>query len=117
VFDWDGFLALAEELAARPQDEAARRSAISRAYYATFHAGREYLLRAGIPVHRGHFAHLQVKDELRKRSEKIADEVERLQSWRKEADYDDPCTFDIEVQAVITVDLARRTIETIRSLS
>lgn len=34
-FDWDGYLFLAEELALRV-DEAAKRSAISRAYYSVF---------------------------------------------------------------------------------
>ena len=34
-FDWNHFLSLAEELAARP-DEACKRTAISRAYYSVF---------------------------------------------------------------------------------
>jgi hypothetical protein len=36
-FDWNDFLTLAEELAAR-DDQASKRTAISRAYYSVFHA-------------------------------------------------------------------------------
>jgi uncharacterized protein (UPF0332 family) len=116
VFDWEDFLVLAEELAARPHSEAANRSAISRAYYTTFHAGRGYLLQTGIVLHQGRFAHIQIQDELRRRDAMLADALARLHSWRKEADYDDPCTFDIDKQAGAAVDLARRTIEMIRTL-
>jgi uncharacterized protein (UPF0332 family) len=65
VFEWIDFLELAEDLAARQHDEAAARTAISRAYYAAFHAGRGYLVRAGIPLDRSRNAHLQVRDALR----------------------------------------------------
>jgi uncharacterized protein (UPF0332 family) len=36
AFDWYNFLELAEELAAREDDEASKRTAISRAYYSAF---------------------------------------------------------------------------------
>lgn len=116
MFDWDDYLALAEDLAARPRNEAAGRSAISRAYYATFHERRGYLVRAGIPFDRGRNAHKQVRNEIRKQSEKIADDLERLHAWRKEADYDNPTSFDIEFQAAVAVTLARRTIMRIKSI-
>ena len=35
-FDWSEFLTVAEELARRTDDEVALRTAIGRAYYATF---------------------------------------------------------------------------------
>lgn len=37
TFDWRGDLALADRLAAETEDEAALRSAVSRAYYAAYH--------------------------------------------------------------------------------
>lgn len=39
-FDWSQYLTLAEELALRTTEEAAMRSAISRAYYAAFNLAR-----------------------------------------------------------------------------
>lgn len=43
-FDWDEYLTLAEELAKRA-DDASKRSAISRAYYAVFHRANPRALR------------------------------------------------------------------------
>jgi hypothetical protein len=37
AFDWTEFLDLADDLAGRRGDPAAKRTAISRAYYASFH--------------------------------------------------------------------------------
>ncbi len=46
-FDWRDYLSLGQELSQR-QDEAAQRSAISRAYYAAFCCARVYLERHGV---------------------------------------------------------------------
>ena len=46
-FEWDGFLVLAAELAERPGNEAAARSAVSRAYYATLGHASEVLRGEG----------------------------------------------------------------------
>ena len=46
AFDWSGYLDLAEDLAART-DEAAQRSAVSRAYYAALGKARELLEHEG----------------------------------------------------------------------
>jgi hypothetical protein len=40
----------------------------------------------------------------------------RLHTWRKEADYDDPCSFIVETQAVESVTLARALIDRIKVL-
>ena len=48
MFDWNRFLALAERLAALADDEAAQRTAISRAYYAAYHATSAYARSRGI---------------------------------------------------------------------
>jgi len=42
VFDWEDYLSLARRLATE-SDEAARRSTISRAYYAVYHAASDYV--------------------------------------------------------------------------
>jgi uncharacterized protein (UPF0332 family) len=116
VFDWHGFLALAAELAVRAGDEAAARTAISRAYYAAFHAGRAYLDRVDIPAELGGRAHRQLRQVLELRDPAISETLARLHDWRKEADYDDSCSFDVERQASIAIGLARATIEKIEAI-
>src|SRR5437762_1673450 len=44
----DDFISLAEKLLANPQDEAACRTAISRAYYGAFHLVRAFLIDLGV---------------------------------------------------------------------
>jgi uncharacterized protein (UPF0332 family) len=113
VCDWDDFLDLAERLAAKPSNEAAARSAISRAHYAAFHAGHDYLVRAGIPLDRTRNAHRQVQVELRKSVEIIGRDLERLHTWRKQADYDNPIgpdVIDVAMLAAFAVSLSRQTI-------
>ena len=44
-FDWTEFLRLAVDLAGRTTDEAARRSAVSRGYYAAFGVARDFAVR------------------------------------------------------------------------
>ena len=113
----DRFSGLAEELATRPNNEAAARTAISRAYYATFHAGRDYLARAGVPFDRSRNAHLQVQEALRKRSIQTGEDIEQLHFWRKRADYDNPRLSDVNEQARSAVTLARQTIDAIKAIS
>jgi hypothetical protein len=45
VFGWRDFLTLAQELAERQGDEAALRTAISRAYYASYCSAADHVLR------------------------------------------------------------------------
>ena len=116
MFDWQEFLELAQNLAGRSGEEAALRTAISRAYYATFHSGRTQLAKAGLEIDRSGRAHQQVRDELGRQSGPLQQELVRLHRWRKQADYDDVCSFDVEVTAHDAVALARMTIERIRSL-
>ena len=115
MFEWEDFLELAESLAADSSNEAAARSAISRAYYATFHAGRDYLVRAEIPLDRSRNAHVQVQDELRKKSETVGQVVKRLHVWRKYADDDKLSIPDVAAQAAVAVTLARETIDAIKA--
>jgi uncharacterized protein (UPF0332 family) len=117
VFRWEDFLDLAHELASRPGEEGALRTAISRAYYAAFHTGRSHLAQAGVGIDRTGRAHQRVRDELGARDLLLEQFLFRLHDWRKQADYDDECTFDLEETAADAVALAQVTIERIRSLS
>jgi len=117
VFEWVGFMDLAEDLAARANDEAAARTAISRAYYATFHTGRDYLVRTGIGLDRSRNAHRQVQDALRTKNAEIGQDLELLHFWRKKADYDNLQLTDVDEQANSAVILARETIDAIKAIS
>lgn len=95
MFDWGELLSLAQELAGRSGDQAAARSAVSRAYYASFHQAKKYLLAIDtsvhLPKHGG--AHEQVPEHLkqpgRTRTERsAATRLERLKRQRKWADYE-----------------------------
>lgn len=59
-FDWAEYLRLAEELALRHDDEAARRSAISRAYYAAYCQACAYLNQKEVPIPHGEGSHDRV---------------------------------------------------------
>jgi len=43
AFDWNGYLQIARDCAAQPEDEGLLRTAISRAYYAAYHAAKSYV--------------------------------------------------------------------------
>lgn len=117
MFEWADFLDLAETLARTPNTEATARTAISRAYYATFHVGRDYLARADIPINRSRNAHLQVQVELQKRNPEIGQGVTQLHFWRKQADYDSQSISNADTLATSAVSLARETIEVIKALT
>lgn len=73
-------------------DEVSKRSAISRAYYASFIASRTCVNERKLPVYTDNGSHEGVIEALR--SEKIADlitaakELKRIKDYRKIADYD-----------------------------
>lgn len=58
-FDWAGYLSLADYLASRP-DEAARRSAISRAYYYVYNIALRRAEQNGFVAIRGESTHTQL---------------------------------------------------------
>jgi uncharacterized protein (UPF0332 family) len=118
VFEWLDFLELAEELAAWPShEEAAARTSISRAYYAAFHAGRDYIARSGIAVDRSRSSHVQVQNELRKRNQELANDLGRLHEWRKIADYEVVGFPDVGEQALNALILAKDCIARIQSMN
>lgn len=88
-FDWDHYLALAEDLwrgALGSKDgEASFRSAISRAYYAAFHEGRIYLKDRTL-------AHVRVFERLRdspsRKDKQLFEAFKLMRRNREDADYD-----------------------------
>ena len=90
MFDWQGFLSLAEELSAR-KDEASKRTAISRAYYYTLNRARALLEREGTPVPdegRAHQVIWNTLQEAGKARRRLGVTGKRLREYRRKADYD-----------------------------
>ncbi len=91
MFNWSGYLRLAEELATREQDEAAQRSAVSRAYYAVFGKARDRLRTEGFEVPR-RATHRFVWSTFRRSRElhwwRIGVDGDRLKEYREKADYE-----------------------------
>lgn len=94
-FDWKTYLDLARFLqqhsASGSQPEAARRSAISRAYYAAFCHARNYARdRHGLQLRYSGDDHYLVKQHFSHRRERgIAQKLNRLREWRNKCDYED----------------------------
>ena len=91
MFDWADYLALASELAKRSEDEAAMRSAVSRAYYAVFGRARERLRAEGLAAPR-RATHRFVWDAYQQAREPHRRQVgaagDRLRKYREGADYE-----------------------------
>ena len=106
MFSWSGYLALAEELARR-DEEACKRAAISRAYYAAFCTARNLLARRQlIDLARTGEDHVAVWKALRnhqsRRMQELSPKGFSLLRRRRNADYDDECTgLDESVQAAL----------------
>jgi uncharacterized protein (UPF0332 family) len=87
----EAFLVLAKRLV-QEDEEAARRTAISRAYYAAFHKGREMLGSLGFTFSRGPDAHKHVVLYLQQSGNgkvvAAGQKLESLRSIRNKADYD-----------------------------
>ena len=85
TFDWATYLTCAEELA-KSTDEAAKRSSISRAYYAAYNVVRIFL---NVTIPQGADSHKIVWDAALKHVAlaNVAKKGERLKERRKNADY------------------------------
>lgn len=91
MFDWQGYLTLAEQLAAGGFHEAALRTAISRAYYAVYHRASSHLREHALVPASERLTHQKVwatlgtdGDPVRLRIGVRGNELKRL---RVEADY------------------------------
>jgi uncharacterized protein (UPF0332 family) len=89
TFDWADYLTFAEEIAQRP-DEAALRSAISRAYYSAYCKARNHLSQSGVNVrtssHKWLWDNFRMSDDEDIRSLGLTGD--RLRMARNRADYD-----------------------------
>ena len=89
TFDWANYLTFAEELAKR-SDEAALRSAISRAYYSAYCKARNRLGESGIAVRTN--SHKWLWDYFRRSGNgeirRLGLNGDRLRMARNRADYD-----------------------------
>ncbi|MGH2562851.1 MAG: hypothetical protein ACRDJH_27650 [Thermomicrobiales bacterium] len=117
MFDWSSFLDVADELATRRGQEAWERTAISRAYYAAFHAARDYVrLRNGASAG-GKLTHDRVWSEIASVSASISQDGRRLHGWRKNADYDQRYPGrDLSRATVAAIILARSVLDDIKRL-
>lgn len=94
MFEWRQFLRVAKDLASAPDaDEATRRTAIGRAYYACFNLARLYLVAANRmpPLQRRdvhEYVWQQFSSSLNALELKVGQTGFRLRSYRNRADYD-----------------------------
>lgn len=116
AFDWTKFLALAEILSQRPDDEAAARSAVSRAYYAAFHVARDEIDPNRDRAARRGSDHGRVAELVGRMDLEAALQLRRLRNQRNAADYDAEWVEDSVEEVQFALDRARRVIDRIREL-
>jgi len=111
MLDWNGFFALAENLALS-DDIGALRSAISRAYYAAYHVASLLLELEGVELpatgeaHHKVWASLKAQGRVRRM---IGEDGFKLHGLRKRADY--ATEFDgLSQDATTAINTARRTL-------
>jgi uncharacterized protein (UPF0332 family) len=90
AFEWEDYLVLAEDLST-DNDEAALRSAVSRAYYAAFNIARDFLSINGFVVSENKASvHHEVWNEYERRGDTWATVYkygDALKKQRRDADY------------------------------
>ncbi len=119
-FDWPDFLALARELVVLDElAEAAKRSAISRAYYAAFNVVKGFLKSRGHTVPDTGEAHDLVwgicKNDAGVALRRVGCRGKGLQSDRGRADYDRPFPADLTQTAQFSLSGAELIIDLIRT--
>ncbi len=92
LFNWEQYLSLAQELRQRTEsDQAAMRSAVSRAYYAAFNKAADRMEAEGEPRPTSGDSHRIVWEYYKKRPDRfrrqIGEDGQRLKRQRIEADY------------------------------
>ena len=124
-FDWVDFLTLADALERDPNspgpEEAALRSAISRAYYAAFCVARNFACERGeFTPTRTAQDHRLLKDHFRlspsRIRRKIGLDLDRLRDHRRSADYDDVLTSRSTSLAQSSIARARNVLDALDSL-
>lgn len=122
IFDGVRFFAFANALPQTdwgPLSEAAARSAVSRAYYAVFHAARERLRSESVSIGTGYDSHGQVIEAFEKNVDRarkaVGSRLRALRRQRNAADYDTITPFswsDVHVE----LNLAQELLKEIRDL-
>jgi uncharacterized protein (UPF0332 family) len=125
-FDWSEYFNLANQLVTVETNEAKQRSSISRAYYAAFCLARNYLrdYQGCTRLSRRDFdanVHQYVAEEFNKfdpknkRMVEIGRDLERLRSFRNNADYEDTI-FSLQKNTLMSLRLAQNIIDNINRL-
>lgn len=112
-FNWGSYLSLAQGLL-NDSSEAAQRSAASRAYYAAYHAAREYLVAKGAVVPKAS-THHAVWTQIKALDAQLGRTGLRLRDNRNRADYRDSVT-NPSTLASVTVAESQRVVSEIRNL-
>ena len=90
MFDWNDFRTLAEELRGR-ETEAAKRTAISRVYYAVYWRARNFLENEGFLIRQYEGSHIQIWNQYKQKSGQTNKAIGRfgseLHRFRVQADY------------------------------
>lgn len=117
--DWNGFLALAEQLQ-KESDHAALRTAISRAYYAMYNTAVAAVRRCDRD------ALNTFKDEKKsheatwawfvQKSKPVKDMGDTWRRKRNQVDYDQRCNFDLKLEARAAIAAAKKVIGLINNL-
>jgi hypothetical protein len=119
VFAWRDYLTLAQQLAGPAADEAAQRTAISRAYYAAYHAAAAFVRAKGI-LTVGH-THTTVWGALARDPDPGRADVGLkgygLKQVRLGADYQNPFPGDLARQVRQSIAESSSVIETLDRLS
>jgi uncharacterized protein (UPF0332 family) len=116
AFDWREYLELAKALAdmkgVESFQEAAQRSAVSRAYFAAFCWARNYAeTKGGFKPRRDATVHKELKDYFaEQRREDIVSALTRLRMWRNKCDYEDKVS-ELDMLVSASLDEAKRIIE------
>ena len=121
AFDWKTFLTLAQILVKQESNDAALRSAISRAYYAAYIVARRHWETDNGPMQIGASSHKIIWDGYANRpgviERRIATDGQTMFTHRKRADYDDVIPGDLVSTAKTVLILAEKTINNVEGLT
>jgi len=115
-FDWREYLELARWLAGLQgsgySQEAADRSAVSRAYYAAFCWARNYAeTKLGFKAQRGPYDHKLLREHLkRQRRQALASDLNKLRGWRNACDYNDQVP-QLRQRVIVSIKVADKIIQ------
>lgn len=115
MFNWDNYWDLASQLSKNPGAQAEWRSAISRAYYAAYHAAFAYTKTQSNPPPPDHTLVVQWLQESN-RHQKLGNQLATLKKERRDADYNAQCQINA-YRAEVALKLSKCILEELRKLS